>query len=348
MKIAYIVPSLENAGPVNVVHDLVEVMIRHDHQCVVYYFNNEKAQHFSCKTQKISMMTHIDINKYDIVHTHGLRPNCYLLLHKPLRCTAYCIATFHNYVFEDYSYIYPKYVAIPGAYLTLMSIWRHHKVIVLSRDAMNYYKKWIKEDKLSFVYNTRNIDFSKRLSSHEKEEILSFKNNDLLIGINSSIHPRKGIDLLIGVLKLLPNNYKLFIVGDGSSEKKYQQLSKSLGVEDRIYWAGRRKEAYRYLPYYDIFVLPSRSEGFPLSLLEAAAYGKNIVCSDIPVFKELYANNEVSMFELPNVESLLEAIKKAADNPMYGINVKNKYERMYSPKAFYDCHLNVYKNDSKL
>lgn len=345
MRIAYIVPSLLNAGPVNVVHDLVEVMLQHGHECVVYYFDDEKAQYFPCKTQKISMIKHIDINEYNVVHTHGLRPNCYLLLHKPLRCTAYCISTFHNYVFEDYSYKYPKYVAVPGAYLTLVSTYRHDKVIALSKNAMNYYKRWINEVKLGVVYNTRNIDFSKVLTPDEEREILSFKKNCLIIGINSSIHPRKGIDLLIESLKSLPDNYKLFIVGDGVSREKYQCLSESLGVMDRIYWAGRREEAYRYVPYYDIYALPSRSEGFPLSLLEAAAYGKNIVCSDIPVFKELYANNEVSMFELPDVMSLVEAIKKAAENPTYGINAKKKYEQVYSLEAFYERHMNIYKND---
>lgn len=291
------------------------------------------------------MLKHIDMNKYDVIHTHGVRPNCYLLLHKPLSCTAHCIATFHNYVFEDYSYIYPKYVAVPGAYLTLISTYRHHKVIALSRDAMNYYNRWMKEEKLVFAYNTRKVDFSKGLTSHEKEEIVSFKKNSLLIGINSGVHPRKGIDLLIEALGLLPNNYKLFIVGDGISREKYHRLSESLGVIDRIYWAGHHEEAYRYLPYYDIYALPSRSEGFPLSVLEAAAFGKTIICSDIPVFKELYTEDEVSMFELPYIESLVEAIKRAADNSAYGINVQKKYEQMYSPEAFYNRHLKIYKSD---
>lgn len=345
MRIAYIVPSLLNAGPVNVVHDLVEVMSQHGHECIVYYFDKKKAQRFSCKTQKISMWKHIDINRYDVVHTHGLRPNCYLLIHKPVYCTAHCITTFHNYVFEDYGYTYPNYVAVSGAYLTLASTFRHHKVIALSRDAINYYKRWIKEDKLVFVYNTRNVDFSRRLTFHEKEEILSFKKDSLLIGINSGVHPRKGIDLLIKALHLLPDNYKLFIVGDGVSREKYQCLSESLGVKDRIYWAGHREEAYRYLPYYDLYALPSRSEGFPLSVLEAAAWGKNIICSDIPVFKELYTNDEVSMFELPNIESLVEAIKRATGNPVYGINAKKKYEQMYSQEVFYNRHLKIYKGD---
>ena len=80
-------------------------------------------------------------------------------------------------------------------------------------------------------------------------------------------------------------------------------------------------------------------------MLEAAAYGKNIVCSDLPVFKELYTDAEVAMFELPNIESLVGAIKSAAANSVYGINAKKKYEQVYSPEAFYERHLKIYKND---
>lgn len=43
--------------------------------------------------------------------------------------------------------------------------------------------------------------------------------------------------------------------------------------------------------------MSSRSEGFPLSLLEAMIYKRNIVCSDIPIFKEILSENEVTFFE---------------------------------------------------
>ena len=71
-------------------------------------------------------------------------------------------------------------------------------------------------------------------------------------------------------------------------------LADRLGVRDRVCIAGYKKNAYQYLPYYDIYVMSSRSEGFPLSLLEAMIYKRNIVCSDIPIFKEILSENEVT------------------------------------------------------
>lgn len=344
MKIAYIVPSLYNAGPVNVVHDLVEVMIQHGHQCVVYYFDEMTEQSFPCLTKRISFYSSVSFGEFDVVHTHGLRPNLYILLWKPLRTTTYFIATFHNYVFQDYSYRYSKLKTFFGGYLTLLSVLRHDRVITLTGLAMNYYIKWISKKKLCIAYNSRVIDLALSLSMEEKKRILDFKGDSLLIGIHSRIYPLKGIDLLIQALSYLPN-YKLFVAGAGESRREYINLARKCKVEDRICFAGRIPLAHRCLPYYDIYALPSRSEGFPLSVLEAAAYGKNIVCSDIPVFKELYTNHEVSMFELPDVMSLVEAIKKAAENPNYGINAKKKYEQVYSPEAFYERHMNIYKND---
>lgn len=344
MKIAYIVPSLENAGPVNVVHDLVEVMIQHDHQCVVYYFDEIMELDFPCLTERISFYSSVSFREFDVVHTHGLRPNLYVLLWKPLKTTTHFIATFHNYVFQDYSYRYSKFKTFWGGYLTLLSVCRHSKVITLSGLAKKYYIRWISKKKLCIVYNSRVIDFTLSLSTKEKKKILNFKGNSLLIGIHGRIYPLKGIDLLIQALSYLPD-YKLFVAGSGESKQGYVDLAKKCGVKDRVCFAGSIPLAYRYLPYYDIYALPSRSEGFPLSVLEASAYGKNIVCSDLPVFKELYTGDEISMFELPDVVSLVEAIKRATDSSVYGINVKKKFEQVYSPKAFYDRHLKVYKND---
>lgn len=344
MKIAYIVPSLYNAGPVNVVHDLVEVMIQHGHQCVVYYFDEMTEQDFPCLTERISFYSSVSFNEFDVVHTHGLRPNLYVLLWKPLKTTTNFIATFHNYVFQDFSYRYSKLKTFFGGYLTLLSVFRHNRVITLTGLAMDYYARWISKKKLCIVYNSRVIDSALLLSAEEKQRLLDFKGNSLLIGIHSRIYPLKGIDLLIQALPYLPD-YKLFVAGSGESKQEYADLAKECRVEDRVCFAGRIPFAYRCLPYYDIYALPSRSEGFPLSVLEAAAYGKNIVCSDLPVFKELYTDAEVAMFELPNIESLVGAIKSAAANSVYGINAKKKYEQVYSPEAFYERHLKIYKND---
>ena len=93
----------------------------------------------------------------------------------------------------------------------------------------------------------------------------------------------------------------------------------------------------------DIFVIPSRSEGFPLAMLEAASASKAIVSSDIPVFKEFFNDKEVCKFRLDDIPSLVSAIKETvAHKSEYGQNAKARFEHDYSPDCFYYSHLKIY------
>ncbi len=346
MKIAYIVPSLLQAGPVNVVLDLTKLMTSHGHECRVFYFDDLVSLSFPCEVHRISFSTRIHFDDFDVVHTHGLRPNLYVLRHKPWDAKAFFISTFHNYVFEDFLFEYGRLKSLVGGTLFLFSALRHDKIITLSKNAMAYYNKWFSLSKLEYVYNSRILDSNAVLTNTEAEEILNFKEKNILIGTNCSLQHRKGIDLLLQSMVLLPSHYKLFIVGDGADRSHYEKMIAELNLEKRVCLAGMKKDAYRYLPYYDIYVLPSRSEGFPLSLLEAAAYGKQVVCSNIPVFKETFTEKEVIMFELPQVDDLARAILESYEKKDLGCNIQLKFDAEYSPQCMYDKHIHIYKNES--
>ena len=344
MYIAYIVPSLKNAGPVLVVKELVEKMIKNGHQCIVFYFDNKTELTFLCPTSKLSFFYAIPFDKFDIIHTHGIRPDAYIFFHKPFHCKTKIISTLHNYVFRDFSYQYNKLIAYPCGYLWItLLLSRHDRIVTLSKDAVKYYQNWIKSSRLTWAYNTRSLSLQDELNAEEKKQILDFKQDCILIGANAFLTYRKGLDMLIRALDKLPK-YKLFIVGEGKVKLRLAQLARECNVYDRVCFAGYHKKAYRYLSYYDIFAIPSRSEGFPLSLLEASIVGIPTICSDIAVFKELYSVQEVSFFELENIDSLVAAIMHAADSPLYATFLHNKYLREYSPESFFKRYIGIYKS----
>ena len=90
--------------------------------------------------------------------------------------------------------------------------------------------------------------------------------------------------------------------------------------------------------------MPSRSEGFPLALLEAVAMRRNVVCSDIPVLKEIFTDEEVTFFELENVPSLVRAIKTALGCDK-SERAYARYIRDYSPARFAENYLRVYRGE---
>lgn len=341
MKIAYIVPKLANKGPVNVVQELVKQMMLHHHVCVVYYLDEGNEVNFSCPTIRIRFGERIPFDSFDIVHTHGLRPDTYVFFHKPLRCKAKFVTTMHNYVIQDFSYQYNKWTAYTAGNLWMYALCRHDKIVTLSKDAERYYKKWFPSSKLTFAYHTRDIPANGLVADEEKQQVISFKGNSILIGVNAALTEVKGIDQVINVLPYL-ESYKLLIVGDGKSKESLQRLSQKMGVENRVLFMGYKKDAYRFLPLYDIYALPSRSEGFGLTLLEAAIYHKNVICSNIPLFREIVDDTQVAFFDLENSESLANAIIKATKLKSFGENLYKQYELKYSPDCFYNRYLNIY------
>ena len=112
----------------------------------------------------------------------------------------------------------------------------------------------------------------------------------------------------------------------------------------RIHFAGARPRAHRYLSLYDIYALPSRSEGFPLALLEAADYGKRVVCSALPVVKECFTDDELITFPMPSETALAAAIQTAMTRPELCTNIKKRFDRDYSPESFYRRYMIIYQH----
>lgn len=344
MNIAYVIPSLKPMGPINVVFDLVRLMLDHGHVCDVYYFDDfDIDNYFPCPVNRISLSTKINFDKYDIVHSHGLRPNIYVFRQKPLRNKGTkFITTFHNYVFQDFCMKYGKLKGTIGGIVFLLTAMRHDKIIALSKDAQRYYQKWFSKKKVTYIYNTRMINTQVPLTEKELKELIGFKGKSVLIGMNGSILYRKGVDIILRAMTYLPDRFKLFLAGDGGDMERMRGMTTDLKLDKRVFFAGNKKDAYRYLPYYDIYALPSRSEGFPLALLEAACMGSKIVCSNLPILQETFDNTEVEMFSLPDEKALADSILKIEKEDALKNNVREKFNNCYSPTHFYHNHIKLY------
>jgi len=345
MKIAYIVPALSNKGPIIVVKELVSQFIKNNHYCVVYYLDDIIELDFDCPVIKINKEEKINFDKYDIVHSHGLRPDIYIFKNKSKkRSNTLFVSTLHNYVFQDLKYQYNSLISVIFGFLWMYCLKKHDKIVTLSKDAQKYYSKWFHSNKLSYVYNTRNLDVSKKLNDKELNELISFKLDSTLIGVSALLTHRKGVDILIKALPYL-ENYKLFIVGDGKSRKKLEKLTSELNVSNRCFFVGYKLDAYRYLEHFDIFAMPSRSEGFPISLLEASIYSKPVVASNLSVIEEAFSNNEISFFNLKKPLTIVDSIKELTNNNEKGKNLNTKYLDFYSPEKMYKRYLSIYNRE---
>lgn len=133
-----------------------------------------------------------------------------------------------------------------------------------------------------------------------------------VIGVVSRMEGIKGMDLVIPafaeVLKRCPHA-RLLVVGDGSLLPHMKQQSEELGVAGKVEWAGRQaqEKLSTYYDRIDVFWMPSRSEGFGLSALEAMARGCPVVASRVGGLPELITDNCGQLCETESVVALAEA-----------------------------------------
>lgn len=116
-------------------------------------------------------------------------------------------------------------------------------------------------------------------------EILKFKRNRFSFLYLGQLVDRKGIDLLIRAFSEIKNDqWCLIIVGNGRDKTKLQKLAKKLNInEERLlfYPAVKSTDISSIINCADIFVLPSRNDGWGVVLNEAASLKKPLIASDM-------------------------------------------------------------------
>lgn len=344
LRIAYIVPSLRPLGPVIVVRNLVEQMTAHGHKCVVFYFDEcDDKMTFACKTRQISFWKRLDFSDFDWVHAHSFRPMVYASRLKGVRK----MTTMHSYLFEEYNYSLGSFFGkILGRY-TMFVASKFEKVVVLSENAREYYSRWIPKEKLVVCYNgvTINANNVNSQDNHSGDwrRIEKFKVDGILVGCICELAKIKNLDTMIHALRLLPEQYKLLLIGAGKEKDALDSLANKTGIGERILFLGERVEAHRFLPLIDVFAMTSRSEGFCLALTEAALYGRNIVCADIPGMREKYSEEEVTYFDPDSAQELANAILAAQKSGEKAEQAKAVAEERFSTERMYEAYARVYE-----
>ncbi len=125
----------------------------------------------------------------------------------------------------------------------------------------------------------------------------------------------KGYDFLIDAFSRLAEEFvewSLVIYGEGNARAALEEQIAQSGYADRISLPGRDLHAYRHVRASEIFVLSSRSEGMPNTLLEAMACGVCCVATDCPNGpREIVRDGENGLLiESQNVDAMTEALRR--------------------------------------
>lgn len=328
MNIAIILPSLKNKAPIQIAKDIAHQLLIKGCTVDVYYFDNIKEVEFNCNTQRIELMEEIDFAKYDVVHSHMLRSDFYVWLHRK-KISAICVSTLHNEIDKVLKNDYNLLISKIFTKLWVLFLKSHDEVICLSKFAQNQLSAKFNFKKVNYIYNGRYVK-EEMLALSDRSILIEKKKKYKLLGVIANVSRIKGIGQIIESLRYL-EDYCLIVVGDGPERKALEDDIERLKIKDRCVFFGHRENAHFFLKYIDIYMMTSYSEGFPLVLLEAAQYKKPTVCSNIPLFREIFPEGEVVFFDLDDRSSLISAIKRA-DLKKEDLSemINNRYKKSYS------------------
>lgn len=133
------------------------------------------------------------------------------------------------------------------------------------------------------------------------------------------LSPEKGHDVLVEAFARVAREHpaaRLVLVGDGVEEERLAARARERGIADRVRFAGWRGDAAACLGAADVFVLPSRTEGLPLALLEAMAAGIPAVVTDVGAMAEVLDHGAAGLVvPADDVAALAAALAAALDDP---------------------------------
>jgi len=118
-------------------------------------------------------------------------------------------------------------------------------------------------------------------SRAEARATLGLTADEPVIAIVARLVPIKDVGLFLQALARLRSGATGLIVGDGEERARLEAFAASLGVASRCRFLGWRRDVRSVYAAADVVVLTSRNEGSPVSIIEAMAAGRAVVCTDV-------------------------------------------------------------------
>lgn len=279
--------------------------------------------------------------KPDVVHSHGTRPIFAGPVAAYLAGIKKIVTTVHNSyrlmsIRDDGSAdkklllagkaIYLSGCALSGSVITDAD-WLADEVKGIS-GGVPFLRKRISR-KLSTIHIGIDADLYGRSPDPSFREKYGIGKSTVIIGAVSRLdEPKKGIGVLLKAGRILKDkgaDFKILIVGDGDSKRRLLKLTDELGLNGSVIFLGFWKDLPDIIGKFDIFVLPSLSEGFPIVNLEAMASSLPVVSTEVGGVPEAVKTDVNGILVPPGDERrLAEALLKLISDPAMSMEMGKK------------------------
>jgi glycosyltransferase involved in cell wall biosynthesis len=250
------------------------------------------------------------------------------------------VYTPHSWIFSEPSYAkkIKTYIKIEKFMAKLC-----HKIITVSENDFKIANK-IKIKKCITIHNgMADIDTALIKKDYNIEDKVK------LIIVARLEEPKDLSSLFKALEQLKGRKWQLNIFGDGSLRTSLENECKQLEISNQVTFHGDCQNINEQLFNSDIFILISKSEGFPISIIEAMRAGLPVIASTVGGIPEAVKHNENGLLVDNNIlNSLVIAIDQLLSNPKeiekLGRDGRMKYEKLLTAKIMSDKTLELYNN----
>lgn len=283
----------------------------------------------------------------DIIHTNLFGADIYGRIAGKVLNSKRVVTTLHNIAYESAGTFRNRFFFERRRLLdALTGRLFNDSFIAVSNSVKESAEKFLGFKNIKIIYNSVDVGVFKPLSDMEIEtsrKAAGIREKSFHIVIVGRLDAYKGHAYLLEALakkELRDRDFILSIAGSGAREQELRSRAERLGISGKVLFLGFRNDINNIVGCADLFVLPSVSEGFPMSLLEAMALKVPCVASRVGGIGEIVENRKTGLLVDPgSADSLANAVSELMDDQSARENIAiNGHNRVIND---FDVNRNV-------
>lgn len=206
-------------------------------------------------------------------------------------------------------------------------------------------KEGVPREKIHCVPNgfAQSVDTLTRASARKR---LDLPADALVAGWVGRLSREKGPDVMLDALAAGDPKWHLSIIGEGDELERLRQQAAALGIADRITWHGHIANAGSLITAFDAFILSSRTEGTPISLLEAMNASVPIIATSVGGVPDVVSSSHALLVPPEQPGMIADALSRLERDPPAAIarstRAKERLVESFSRASWLDAIDAVY------
>jgi L-malate glycosyltransferase len=328
MKILHLNAGNETGGGMVHILSLLKELKKEDDQFILGLFEKglfyEKAVSAGIHTVSFEQSSRYDFGilsklikfikteNIAIIHTHGARANFYGYLLRMMTNVTW-FTTVHSDPRNDF-----LGRGAVGQFFTRLHLFvlkkPDHFFAISSRFKDMLVKFGVDKSKITTIFN--GIDFTEEKTALS-QEVLKLSQADFVIIMVARFDPVKRHDLAIEAFGKFAKNHpdaKLLFVGDGPTRIEMERLVEQKGLASQVRFLGYREDISALFTLADVTILTSKTESFPLVLLESAREKTPVITTDVGGVRDMIPDSSYGfVLENSDVNTIIGALEKMYD-----------------------------------